>query len=115
MGFPASKIPSHRHGWVMAGLVRAMTVRESIISLFIDADACPVKQEIYRVAERHALKGTALKGTPLRRHGRNKSGHDGEEYSTFVIASASEAIQRLMPAASGLLRPCGPRNDECAY
>jgi uncharacterized protein YaiI (UPF0178 family) len=32
-----------------------------MISLFIDADACPVKQEIYRVAERHALKGTALK------------------------------------------------------
>src|ERR1700729_1496927 len=27
----------------------------------IDADACPVKQEIYRVAERHALKGTHLK------------------------------------------------------
>jgi uncharacterized protein len=27
----------------------------------IDADACPVKQEIYRVAERNALKGTALK------------------------------------------------------
>jgi uncharacterized protein YaiI (UPF0178 family) len=32
-----------------------------MISLYIDADACPVKQEIYRVAERHALKGTALK------------------------------------------------------
>jgi uncharacterized protein YaiI (UPF0178 family) len=31
------------------------------ISIYIDADACPVKQEIYRVAERHALKGTALK------------------------------------------------------
>ncbi len=31
------------------------------ISLYIDADACPVKQEIYRVAERHAGKGTALK------------------------------------------------------
>ena len=30
------------------------------ISIYIDADACPVKQEIYRVAERHALKGTAL-------------------------------------------------------
>lgn len=29
--------------------------------IYIDADACPVKQEIYRVAERHALKGTALK------------------------------------------------------
>jgi uncharacterized protein len=31
------------------------------ISIYIDADACPVKQEIYRVAERHALKGTTLK------------------------------------------------------
>ena len=32
-----------------------------MITLLIDADACPVKQEIYRVAERHLLKGTALK------------------------------------------------------
>jgi uncharacterized protein len=32
-----------------------------MITIFIDADACPVKQEVYRVAERHALKGTALK------------------------------------------------------
>jgi len=31
------------------------------ITLYIDADACPVKQEIYRVAERHALRGTSLK------------------------------------------------------
>jgi uncharacterized protein len=33
----------------------------TIISLYIDADACPVKQEIYRVAQRHAGKGVALK------------------------------------------------------
>ena len=32
-----------------------------MITLLIDADACPVKQEIYRVAERHVLKGTAIK------------------------------------------------------
>jgi uncharacterized protein len=32
-----------------------------MISIYIDADACPVKQEIYRAAERHARKGTALK------------------------------------------------------
>jgi uncharacterized protein len=32
-----------------------------MISLYIDADACPVKSEVYRVAERHARKGTALK------------------------------------------------------
>src|SRR5580698_5753607 len=32
-----------------------------MISILIDADACPVKAEVYRIAERHALKGTALK------------------------------------------------------
>ena len=31
------------------------------IAIYIDADACPVKQEVYRVAERHALKGTTVK------------------------------------------------------
>lgn len=31
------------------------------ITLYIDADACPVKQEVYRVAERFVLRGTALK------------------------------------------------------
>jgi hypothetical protein len=32
-----------------------------MITLLIDADACPVKQEVYRVAERHLLKGVAIK------------------------------------------------------
>jgi uncharacterized protein len=43
----------------MAGTSPAMTGPP--ITIFIDADACPVKQEIYRVAERHAQKGVALK------------------------------------------------------
>jgi uncharacterized protein YaiI (UPF0178 family) len=30
--------------------------KESAISIFVDADACPVKSEVYRVAERYALK-----------------------------------------------------------
>jgi uncharacterized protein len=33
----------------------------SPILLFVDADACPVKQEIYRVAERFVRRGTVLK------------------------------------------------------
>ena len=32
-----------------------------MIAIYVDADACPVKQEIYRVAERHSRKGAALK------------------------------------------------------
>jgi uncharacterized protein len=35
------------------------------ITLYIDADVCPVKQEIYRVAERHAGKGVFLVTTGL--------------------------------------------------
>jgi uncharacterized protein YaiI (UPF0178 family) len=35
--------------------------RSCPITLYVDADACPVKQEVYRVAERFADKGTALK------------------------------------------------------
>ena len=31
------------------------------IAIYVDADACPVKQEVYRVAERFARRGTALK------------------------------------------------------
>jgi len=28
------------------------------IAIYVDADACPVKQEIYRVAERHGVAAT---------------------------------------------------------
>jgi hypothetical protein len=31
------------------------------ITLLIDADACPVKDEVYRVAERHLARGLAVK------------------------------------------------------
>jgi len=35
------------------------------ITIYIDADACPVKQEIYRVAERHALKVFVVSNSPI--------------------------------------------------
>ena len=44
----------------MLGMTRIVTFMASL-SLYIDADACPVKAEVYRVAERHAQKGVALK------------------------------------------------------
>ncbi|MFL5153061.1 MAG: YaiI/YqxD family protein [Microvirga sp.] len=33
-----------------------MTVTAKEIAIYVDADACPVKAEVYRVAERHRLK-----------------------------------------------------------
>ncbi len=34
----------------------ALSDTETSISIYVDADACPVKQEIYRVAERYGIK-----------------------------------------------------------
>jgi uncharacterized protein len=36
------------------------------IEIFIDADACPVKDEIYRVAQRHQAKVYLVANSPLR-------------------------------------------------
>jgi uncharacterized protein YaiI (UPF0178 family) len=36
-----------------------------IITIYVDADACPVKQEVYRVAERHELKVFVVSNTPI--------------------------------------------------
>ena len=40
-----------------------MTVEQMAqpIAIYVDADACPVKSEVYRVAERHRGRGVALK------------------------------------------------------
>ncbi len=35
------------------------------ITIYIDADACPVKQEVYRVAERHGLKVYVVSNAPI--------------------------------------------------
>ena len=42
-----------------------MTAPENPITLYIDADACPVKQETYRVAERHGVKVVVVSNSPI--------------------------------------------------
>ena len=37
-----------------------------MLHIFVDADACPVKQEIYRVADRYRLKVTVVSNTLLK-------------------------------------------------
>jgi uncharacterized protein len=56
----AGTIPGSSPGTAVTGL-RYRVVAMKPIAIYIDADACPVKQEIYRVAERHARKGVVLK------------------------------------------------------
>ena len=42
-----------------------MTTPSGPITIYVDADACPVKQEIYRVAERHGLKVFVVSNSPI--------------------------------------------------
>jgi uncharacterized protein YaiI (UPF0178 family) len=35
------------------------------IAIYVDADACPVKQETYRVAERHSVKVVVVSNSPI--------------------------------------------------
>lgn len=42
-----------------------MTAPTNTITLYIDADACPVKQEVYRIAERHGLKVYVVSNSPI--------------------------------------------------
>ena len=35
------------------------------IAIYIDADACPVKQEVYRVAERHGIRTIVVSNSPI--------------------------------------------------
>jgi uncharacterized protein YaiI (UPF0178 family) len=37
----------------------------SPITIYIDADACPVKQETYRVAERHGVRVVVVSNAPI--------------------------------------------------
>jgi len=37
-----------------------------LLHIFVDADGCPVKQEIYRVAERYGLKVTVVSNSQMR-------------------------------------------------
>jgi len=46
-------------------LLPAVTAPENPIILYIDADACPVKQEVYRVAERHGVKVVVVSNSPM--------------------------------------------------
>ena len=37
-----------------------------MLHIFVDADACPVKQEVYRVAKRYSLRVTLVSGSWMR-------------------------------------------------
>ncbi len=45
---------------------RSMTLPLNTTRIYVDADACPVKDEIYRVAGRHSLPVSVVAGNFIR-------------------------------------------------
>ena len=37
-----------------------------MLTIYVDADACPVKEEVYRVARRDAMRVAVVANAPLR-------------------------------------------------
>lgn len=52
--------------------------------IFVDADACPVKQEVYRVAQRYGLKVTLIANSPM-------NIPEGEDISLVVVNGQMDA------------------------
>jgi uncharacterized protein len=36
-----------------------------VLHIYVDADGCPVKDEVYRVAQRHGLRATVVSNAPI--------------------------------------------------
>ena len=69
----ASAFPSQfRQGWsttrstAAAGYTQPMTSGLNTTRIYVDADACPVKDEIYRVAVRHGVPVSVVAGNFIR-------------------------------------------------
>jgi uncharacterized protein YaiI (UPF0178 family) len=53
-------------GLMGAGCVAGIEYIEGMLTIHIDADACPVKEEVYRVARRHRMRVLVVANVPLR-------------------------------------------------
>jgi uncharacterized protein len=56
----------------------------SVLNIYVDADACPVKEEVYRVARRYALNVTLVANAPQRIP-------DDERFALAVVREGMDA------------------------
>src|SRR5256885_224704 len=71
-----------------------------MLTIYIDADACPVKDEVYRVARRYEMRVAVVANAPLRvpaAPGRNPPKKKAKNKS---VGRAHPGPQRMRPPAS---------------
>ena len=80
------------------------------IRIFVDADACPVKQEVYRVAERYGLKvyrgRQFLHDGAAQRHDRARDRPEGPDIADDWIAERAGASDIVITADIPLAGRC---------
>lgn len=99
-----------------------MTEPVKPITIYVDADACPVKAEIYRVAERYAIKvyvvcnsAIAIPRTPLIERVAAGSASDAADdwiaerasRGTIVITADVPLAHRCIKAGADIIAPTG--------
>lgn len=104
-----------------------MPVMTQPIEIYVDADACPVKDEVYRVAERHGLKVLVVSNRPIavpRERWIERvvvgagldaaddwiAGHAGA--SDIVITADIPLASRAVKAGAAVIAPNGKTYDE---
>jgi uncharacterized protein len=105
------------------------TAAAKSITLYVDADACPVKQEVYRVAARHGLpvkvvsnSGVAVPRDPLVERVVVPAGPDAADDwiaeragpSAIVITADVPLAARCVKAGASVLAPNGRAFDEAS-
>ena len=59
--------------------------------IYVDADACPVKEEVYRVARRYGIKVYVVANAPLRVPAEDLIGHAAVRAATDAILDYLDA------------------------
>src|SRR4029078_12925647 len=65
-GLPPSRAASNRFRNTLHLAYPTAPITENSMRIYIDADACPVKDEVYRVAARHQLPVTVVAAGVIR-------------------------------------------------
>jgi uncharacterized protein YaiI (UPF0178 family) len=106
-----------------------MTETPQAIEIYVDADACPVKPEIYRVAERHAVKAFVVSNSflnvpqsPLIERVVVGSGFDAADdwiaerarRGTVVITADVPLAHRCVTAGADVIGPTGKPFSEAS-
>ena len=71
-----------------------MLVCPPMLHIYVDADACPVKEEVYRVARRYTLRVTLVANAPQRIP-------DDEEFDLVVVPEGMDAADDWIAEHAG--------------